>query len=741
MIDGVPRVNDKKAGRSLGLSRGSTPSSITENGVIVTENTIPCVVFAFNRPDKLMRVLSALRNQGSERLFLFVDGPRNAADENLVEECRSIARSVDWAEKELFLWEENRGLGGLVGNIDVVFEAHESAMFLEDDCLPSPGFSRFMRQALTRYAPDSRVFSIGAYQPIHPRYFRKWPYCVVSSARFLCWGWGTWRDRWQTIRPFLDRHRGLCHSLRRVSDIAGHDLAVRARAIALDGREEEWETGSWGDKVAIAALWLKMVHLVATPGLVRNTGQDISGVHGGVASSLRSRFVQNRNVSSESPENPRWLHDTALDRDYSYHLQAFVRAATGSSLRVLWSRTKRVVLRHVRPRRQELNDIVRESDSCPPPAKRALLSYLVHPFSISREDPRFTRHINIWRAREMARAMSQMGYIVDVVDYRDTHFVPCREYDLFIGHGGINFERIASHLSRSTVRIYFSTGAYWKYHNEQESARFMALQDRRGAILPFDRYIHGDEESALAAAHGIIGIGNAFTRRTYSGFSPVVMLNDTVLFDDRCEWFEKDYERGRRHFLYYAGRGCVHKGLDLLLEAFLGLEEHLWICTEISRPFARLYARELRHHQNIHLVGRVQPRGRAYHEVMGTCDCAILPSASEAQPNSVLECMNQGLVPIVSEACSLDVDGYGLLLSPCTIEQIRRVVQMVSKFPTTRCREMGLRARGAAVTDFSEDAFSMNFRLAVETIICQREQERGGHITSVLKDLTACGLS
>lgn len=56
----------------------------------VNENITPCVLAAFNRPDKLDHVLGALRDQDIDHLIVFVDGPRDEADVELVERCRAI---------------------------------------------------------------------------------------------------------------------------------------------------------------------------------------------------------------------------------------------------------------------------------------------------------------------------------------------------------------------------------------------------------------------------------------------------------------------------------------------------------------------------------------------------------------------------------------------------------------------------------------------------------------------------
>ena len=380
--------------------------------------------------------------------------------------------------------------------------------------------------------------------------------------------------------------------------------------------------------------------------------------------------------------------------------------------RLLW-RTKTKLFQ---PRPKRLYDVILQQGGAQPLTKRALLSYIVHPFSIPRDDPHFLHHINIWHVQEIVRILNQLGYMVDVVDYRDTSFVPHKNYDLFVGHAGINFEKIAQRLPDSAAKIYFSAGCYWKFHNEQELARFAALRERRGVDLPPDRLVKNSEESALLASDGIIGIGNDFTRRTYAGFSPVITINGTSLLDDQYERYDKDFEKGREHFLYLAGSGCVHKGLDLLLEAFTLLEQHLWICSKTDERFAEVYSEELHNRSNIHTVGWVQLRSAKFYELMNTCNYVILPSCSEGQAQSIVECMNQGLIPVVSLACGLDVDDYGVILDPCTTGEITRVVLRLSSYSAIRCREMSVSAHNAAVRDFSEAAFRRNMTDAIQYV-------------------------
>jgi hypothetical protein len=92
-------------------------------------------------------------------------------------------------------------------------------------------------------------------------------------------------------------------------------------------------------------------------------------------------------------------------------------------------------------------------------SKRALVSYLTKPFRLLPNDPLNLLFSNIGIARSIVQVLDDLGYIVDIVEWKDTKFIPDRHYDLFIGHGGHNFERITRNLSLRTIKIHFSSGS------------------------------------------------------------------------------------------------------------------------------------------------------------------------------------------------------------------------------------------------------------------------------------------
>jgi len=258
--------------------------------------------------------------------------------------------------------------------------------------------------------------------------------------------------------------------------------------------------------------------------------------------------------------------------------------------------------------------------------KRALVSYITTPFRLAPDDPRNVMFANSGIARSIVRVLNELGFIVDVVEWSDSKFVPRKHYNLFIGHGGRNFERIACHLPDETIKIYFSTGIYWKEHNRREAERFRWLEQRRGVRLPYDRWITYSEEYANYSADAIICLGNEYAKKTYSQFPLVINLNNAAYPDDHYHRLKKDFASARSNFLFFSGDGNVHKGLDLLLETFVQVDAHLYICQRISPQFYEVYKHELEDYPNIHFIGWLPLRSPQYYELVDKCAFVIYPS-------------------------------------------------------------------------------------------------------------------
>ncbi len=348
--------------------------------------------------------------------------------------------------------------------------------------------------------------------------------------------------------------------------------------------------------------------------------------------------------------------------------------------------------------------------------KKALLSYLVQPLLPPADERDTSTFSNDGLAQYIPRALNELGYSVDIVNFDNTRFMPNKKYDLFIGHGGVNFETIVKKLDPSCIKIYYSAGTYWKDWNQAETERLVALQKRRGVMLPVDRHIQYDEEYANVNSDGIICLGNDHAKKTYAKFSHVINVNNAV-YPDSYSFANKNFEIGRNNFLFFNGPGNVHKGLDLMLEAFTQVDQHLYVRQNIEPDFFKAYKKELTDYPNIHLVPYMKKPSNKFFSIMNTCNFVISPTCAEGQPGSIIECMAHGLITILSKEANIDINDFGIILKENSVDEIISTVETVSQKPPEWHKHMSDLTIQEIHNNYLPEHFLKNMKNAINEIV------------------------
>ena len=360
------------------------------------------------------------------------------------------------------------------------------------------------------------------------------------------------------------------------------------------------------------------------------------------------------------------------------------------------------------------------------PGKRALLSYLPVPVYMEQRGQTTYQFSNHGIARSWPRVLNKLGYTVDIISWDDTEFAPSSQYDLVIFHGGKNFQNLKSALKPRTQAIHFLAGSYWKYNNQAESKRFADLKKRRSIDLEPDRYIEANEDDVSAVCLANIVIGGKEIIKTYPK-SPPTHAIPIGAYPGVTIAQNKDYSASQSNFLYFAGGGSVHKGLDLLLEVFaLRPDLQLHIMATVESDFEAAFARELGL-PNIHNHGHVAMRSEVFTNVSDICAWVIMPSCSEGQPGSVVEGMLHGLIPIVTKQCHIDVRAHGIVLADAKIPTIARAVDMATNMPSKTLTKWSIASHQRAITEHSPELFEERLTNAIKTSL--KSQVSTGSVT------------
>lgn len=237
----------------------------------------PIAIFAFNRPNHLQKTLKSLLESPlamSSKCFIFIDGPRTEEDKALVEQVHRIAMNTDGFENKTIIKQTNNlGLAqSIIQGVSQITEEYGQVIVLEDDILVAPCFLEYMNLALEIYRDDSAVGSIQAYCPELNTDLGETFFLLGAD----CWGWATWRDRWQCFEP---DGKKLLAELKNKNLMSTFDFDSHAGLQAMLEDQIAGKNNSWAVRWVASSVLNGLHALYPGNSLVQNIGFDGSGAH------------------------------------------------------------------------------------------------------------------------------------------------------------------------------------------------------------------------------------------------------------------------------------------------------------------------------------------------------------------------------------------------------------------------------------------------------------------------------
>ncbi|MBR3606515.1 MAG: hypothetical protein IKL51_02935 [Lachnospiraceae bacterium] len=244
----------------------------------------PVVLFVYNRKDHMKQVLDALqRNSLVENtdLYIFSDAAKNVFETEKVKEVRQYLKDFKknngFKTVTIIEARENKGLEkSIITGITQVMDQYGKAVVLEDDILTSEDFLTFMNQALEYYEKDNKVWSVSGYT-IDSKKIRRYKRDVFVGERASCWGWASWKDRWDKIDWEVKDYNIFRENkkMRKAFNKGGADMSN------LLDLQQRGEVNSWAIRWCYQQFKEGMVTVFPKLSKVNNIGVDGSGTNCG----------------------------------------------------------------------------------------------------------------------------------------------------------------------------------------------------------------------------------------------------------------------------------------------------------------------------------------------------------------------------------------------------------------------------------------------------------------------------
>ena len=287
----------------------------------------PVAFFCFNRPFHTYKTIKslALNDEAIKTdLIAFVDGARKQSDQILINSVEKILLSNAIFFKSITINKSPVNLSSALNirnGVSKILSNYESVIVLEDDIEVSKYFLAFMNEGLQRYKDMKNVWHINGYNfPINIYGNEE---CYFSRL-MQCWGWATWRDRWD---QFIEEP--LMNDTNYIFSIFTKQMRKELDLNCKNSFFWSQVTANHFNKISTWAIfWYCFIFinkgLCLTPfkSLTKNIGFDNSGVN------CRQDIFPNKDVNdlkilkfpTEMYENKKCLEKTAAYLDSRYNL-------------------------------------------------------------------------------------------------------------------------------------------------------------------------------------------------------------------------------------------------------------------------------------------------------------------------------------------------------------------------------------------------------------------------------------
>lgn len=222
----------------------------------------------------------------------------------------------------------------------------------------------------------------------------------------------------------------------------------------------------------------------------------------------------------------------------------------------------------------------------------------------------------------------------------------------------------------------------------------------------------------------MIVLGNDWTRNTYAPYfgGPIFTLSATYNAAlSQSILGAKKFNQIRKHYLWFGSTGAIHKGLDLALDVFSQHTDkvlHIAGLSNSEKDFMDSFQKELSL-PNIINHGFIDIASQQYENLICSCAFAIIPSCSEGCCTSLINCMCNGLIPIFTTQCGVDLKDYALEIKELTTDAVEDAVVRCDALDIASLSQMSNACRVDTRATCSLNNFKKNMNAILRKILSE----------------------
>jgi glycosyltransferase involved in cell wall biosynthesis len=363
--------------------------------------------------------------------------------------------------------------------------------------------------------------------------------------------------------------------------------------------------------------------------------------------------------------------------------------------------------------------------------KRALIYFKTDPLFSRRLRDAYV-HTNNAEIIDMIEIFNRHGFSVDLVDrdatWSEMEPLLANEYDVYLANAAGNSAPLHKQINariNARFRIFFAAGPEPEASNRLVVARHEDFNRRTGQTCIQRRLVKGEQFARrFEKIDAIFYVGNHFSEQTYARYSlPSYRIYPST--SPKLGFDAAAIESKRPDsFMYFGGNGLICKGLDLVLEAFDGLQSvTLDVCGPASEAdFWQHYQPLLERNPHIRFHGFVQAGGDRFSAITAAAGFQVFPGSAEGCATSVVTCMRRGVIPVTTPETGVDLGDFGVVIHDASVGGIRSMVKTLRDMETVELRRRVMDTYIASM-EYTPERFRRSFEAALLKTLQLKEQQ------------------
>ena len=242
----------------------------------------PILLMTYRRYENTKAILSLLKKFNQKSIYVFNDGLKDKSHKNSHDLTRETIFKFKKKNSSIKIILKKKNLTqkkNLPYALNIVFKKNNSAIILEDDCIPNRDFFKFINILLKKYSNDQRIAQISGVNLINHRGFKRRNNDSYFFSKFTSsWGWATWKDRWKNFydENILDWPKVKKESW--LKDILNNKKSINFWNKYLDRRYKLIDD-DWDKPWTFANFINNRLSIYPNKNLITNIGEDQFALH------------------------------------------------------------------------------------------------------------------------------------------------------------------------------------------------------------------------------------------------------------------------------------------------------------------------------------------------------------------------------------------------------------------------------------------------------------------------------